>query len=127
MGIDAEFSTGICSSDYLIQLNRQCGLDSIDPYFATGNAHGTAAGRLSYFLNWQGASLAIDTACSSSLVAVHFAMQSIRNMECDVAMVLGVNLILAAKSQHRTFASPACCRRVVASERFRKARWIRSR
>ncbi|HBJ36746.1 MAG TPA: hypothetical protein DDZ51_18720, partial [Planctomycetaceae bacterium] len=85
---------GICSSDYLLRL-RSTGLESIDPYFSTGNAHGAAAGRLSYWLKWQGPSIAIDTACSSSLVAVHMAMQSLRSQECDIALAMGVNVILA--------------------------------
>ncbi|WP_417736066.1 beta-ketoacyl synthase N-terminal-like domain-containing protein [Rosistilla oblonga] len=84
---------GICSSDYLHLLNKS-DLASIDAYHGTGNAHGAAVGRLSYFLKWQGPSLAIDTACSSSLVALHHAIGSLRNDECEMALVAGVNLIL---------------------------------
>lgn len=84
---------GICSSDYLALLNRS-DPSSIDAYCGTGNAHGTAAGRLSYFLKWQGPSMAIDTACSSSLVALHHAIASLRNDDCQMALVAGVNLIL---------------------------------
>jgi acyl transferase domain-containing protein/acyl carrier protein len=83
---------GICSNDYLLRLS-QVAPTQIDPYFSTGNAHGTAAGRVSYFMQWDGPSIAVDTACSSSLVAVHLAMQSLRNQECDSALVLGVNVI----------------------------------
>ena len=84
---------GMCSSDYLALLNREP-LDSVDAYHGTGNAHGAAAGRLSYFLKWEGPSLAIDTACSSSLVATHNAIQSLRGGDCEMALVAGVNVIL---------------------------------
>ncbi|QDS89865.1 Phthiocerol/phenolphthiocerol synthesis polyketide synthase type I PpsB [Rosistilla ulvae] len=84
---------GICSSDYLALLNKTH-QSAIDAYRGTGNAHGTAAGRLSYFMKWQGPSVAIDTACSSSLVALHHAIGSLRGEECEMALVAGVNLIL---------------------------------
>lgn len=85
---------GICSSDYL-QLLSERGPEEIDAYLGTGNAHSAAAGRLSYFLKWQGPSVAVDTACSSSLTAVHYAVQSLRTRDCEVALAGGVNLILS--------------------------------
>ncbi len=84
---------GICTTDYL-QLFLQQQPEKIDPWLSTGNAHGSAVGRLSYFFDWSGPSLAIDTACSSSLVAIHLAVQALRNNECTSAMVGGVNLML---------------------------------
>lgn len=85
---------GICSNDYLYRLNRR-GFDSIDTYLSTGNAHGAAAGRLSYVMDWRGPSVAVDTACSSSLTALHLATRSLRYGDCDVAIAMGVNVILA--------------------------------
>lgn len=85
---------GICSSDYLHLLTRHSPLD-LDAWVSTGNAHGPAAGRLSYVFDWRGPCVAIDTACSSSLVALHFAVQALRNEECRMAFVAGVNLMLA--------------------------------
>lgn len=85
---------GICSNDYLHRLVRR-GLDKIDTYLSTGNAHGAAAGRLSYVMDWRGPSVAIDTACSSSLTALHLAARSLRYGDCDMAIAMGVNVILA--------------------------------
>jgi acyl transferase domain-containing protein/acyl carrier protein len=69
-------------------------LDRIDGYVATGTTMSPAAGRLSYVLGLNGPSMVVDTACSSSLVATHLAVTSLRNRECDMAVVGGVNLIL---------------------------------
>jgi acyl transferase domain-containing protein/acyl carrier protein len=85
---------GICSNDYVSLLGAR-DRTRIDAYLGTGNAHSTAAGRLSYFMHWQGPSVAIDTACSSSLTALHMAVRSLRYGDCDMALVAGVNLILA--------------------------------
>lgn len=64
------------------------------PYYATGNALSTCAGRLSFTFGWTGPSFALDTACSSSLVALHQAVRSLRAGECEHALAGGVNLIL---------------------------------
>jgi myxalamid-type polyketide synthase MxaB len=90
-------------------------LKHIDAYCGTGNALSIAANRLSYALDLHGPSLAIDTACSSSLVALHFAAQSLRNRECDAALVGGVNLILSpevtiAFSKARMLAPDGRCK-----------------
>ncbi|MDV3347374.1 SDR family NAD(P)-dependent oxidoreductase [Leptothoe sp. LEGE 181152] len=86
---------GISTHDYT-RLLEQAG--EVGPYFGTGNAFSTAAGRLSYSLGLTGPSVAIDTACSSSLVAVHNACQSLRLGECEQALAGGVNLILTAEN-----------------------------
>lgn len=52
------------------------------------------ANRASYLFNWRGPSFAIDSACSSSLTALHTAVMALKNDDCDVAVVGGVNLIV---------------------------------
>ncbi|WP_027487387.1 type I polyketide synthase [Allorhizobium undicola] len=84
---------GITGQDY-----RDWQGDDPDAYWATGNGHCFAAGRISYTLGLTGPAMAVDTACSSSLVAVHLAAQAIRRGECDVALAGGVNLILSPRS-----------------------------
>ena len=84
---------GISSNDYN-QLQNHYGT-KVDAYGGTGNAHSIAANRLSYNLDLRGPSISVDTACSSSLVATHLACQSLRQGECETAIVGGVNLILS--------------------------------
>lgn len=69
----------------------------INGYFITGNAYGVCAGRLSYFYNIKGPSIAVDTGCSSSLIGIHYARQSLLNGECDLAIVGGVGVKLSEK------------------------------
>ena len=64
----------------------------------TSNNNAVLAARLSYILNLDGPNMAINTACSSGLVAVHQACQSLRNGECDTAIVAGVNLMITPYS-----------------------------
>ncbi|WP_437568509.1 SDR family NAD(P)-dependent oxidoreductase [Sorangium sp. So ce542] len=51
------------------------------------------ATRVSYKLNLKGPSLTIQTACSTGLVAVHQACQSLRALECDMAIAGAVSLM----------------------------------
>lgn len=91
---------GICTNDYTkVALGGGTqGGETIDAYFATGNSHSVASGRLSYIFGFTGPSLAVDTACSSSLVSVHLACQSLRLGECNLALAAGVNLLLSPQT-----------------------------
>lgn len=93
-GSPAGVFIGIASFDYVQNHLQQLDQDRIDAYFATGNTHSVASGRLSYVLGLRGPSISLDTACSSSLVAIHQACQSLRNGDCNLALAGGVNVIL---------------------------------
>ncbi|MBF0304002.1 MAG: type I polyketide synthase, partial [Desulfamplus sp.] len=86
---------GIMGLDYGTNIMGSGDAEDIDAYFGTGNTLGLAAGRLSYVLKLNGPSFSLDTACSSSLVALHLACKSLRDKESNMAIVGGVNLILA--------------------------------
>src|SRR5579884_3090988 len=86
-----------------------------DAYWATGNGHSFAAGRIAYVLGFTGPAVAIDTACSSSLTAIHQAVRALRHAEIDVALAGGVNLVLSPGSteliaQTRSLAPDGRCK-----------------
>lgn len=74
------------------------------------SAYYAVANRVSSSLNFSGPSVSFDTACSSSLTAIHYACQSLRLNECDVALAGGVNLSLHPLNhmilKERGFLSP---------------------
>lgn len=90
-------------------------LEAIDAYAATGTAQDVIAGRLAYWLNLQGPTMAVNTACSSSLVALHLACRSLRAGDCSMAVVGGVNLLLSpatsiAAAQLQMLAADGRCK-----------------
>ncbi|MFI1801606.1 type I polyketide synthase, partial [Streptomyces sp. NPDC020379] len=88
---------GVIADDYAT-LQRRRGLDAIDRHSFTGLHRGIIANRVSYHLGLRGPSLTLDAGQASSLVAVHLACESLRRGESTVAVVGGVNLILAPES-----------------------------
>lgn len=57
-----------------------------------GNCSSALPGRLSHMLNLRGPNMTIGTSCSSSLTAMHAACRSLRQRECDAAIVGGVQV-----------------------------------
>ncbi|MCM3849798.1 SDR family NAD(P)-dependent oxidoreductase [Pseudonocardia sp. DR1-2] len=67
----------------------------LDAAAGLGNHNAFLANRVSWFFDLHGPSLTVDTLCSSSLVALHTAVRSLRDGECDHAVVAGVRLALS--------------------------------
>jgi acyl transferase domain-containing protein/aryl carrier-like protein len=85
---------GVSTMDY--QEITRCVSDRefIDAHTNTGGAMSIAANRISYVFDFKGPSFAVDTACSSSLTAVHLATRSLRDGECELALVGGANALI---------------------------------
>lgn len=58
-----------------------------------GSVFSSIPNRVSYFMNWNGPSIAIDTACSSALEAIRLACDNIMLGNCEVAIAGGVNVM----------------------------------
>ncbi len=101
-GSDTGVFVGVCFKDYadkIAEMNLP-----VSPYAGTGNSQTVVANQASFSFDFTGPSIAIDTACSSSLFALHYACQALRNKECGMAFVGGVNLLLSSY-HYRYFSS----------------------
>lgn len=87
---------GAMNCDYREIIQQSGNLDSHELF---GNALGSMAGRVAYFLNLKGPALVIDTACSSSAVAIHVACQALLTNEAQMALAGGVTLHLTDKNR----------------------------
>ena len=94
-GPDTGVFVGIAGHDYGDLQTTPRWRRHIDAYVNSGNAASIAANRISFALDLHGPSVAVDTACSSSLTAVHLARRSLMADECELAVVGGVNVMLA--------------------------------
>ncbi|MEJ2694269.1 MAG: beta-ketoacyl synthase N-terminal-like domain-containing protein, partial [Candidatus Thiodiazotropha sp.] len=77
--------------------------------------HGAIANRVSYFFDFKGPSVALDTMCSAALAAIHYACESIRRDECELAVAGGVNVTIHPHkylflSKERMVSSDGRCR-----------------
>ncbi len=91
---------GTSSSGYREIIGEDTGGEG---YVATGAVPSVGPNRISYFLDLHGPSEPVETACSSSLVALHRAVRSIRDGDCEMALVGGVNTIVTPEA-HINFA-----------------------
>ena len=89
---------GINSLDYMKAHLLSGDVNNIGPYSITGISFNAVSGRLAYYYDFKGPSITVDTACSSSLVALSAAVESLRKNECDMAIIGGVNMLLAPES-----------------------------
>lgn len=85
---------GIDAIDYVNREMISGDVNDIGRYSLVGVSSHSAAGRLSYFYDFKGPAVSLSTACSSSLTAMNMAVDSLKNGQCDLAIVGGVNLIL---------------------------------
>jgi hypothetical protein len=61
-------------------------------YTLTGTNHSIAAARISYVLGLTGPCAVYSAAGSSSLIALHSVVRSLEANDCEMAIVLGVNI-----------------------------------
>ncbi|KAG9250971.1 6-methylsalicylic acid synthase [Emericellopsis atlantica] len=90
---DTAVYMGIDSDDYSRLLMED--IPNIEPWMGIGTAAHGVANRVSYHLDLMGPSAAVDAACASSLVAVDSGRLAIQLRESEVALVGGVNVLLA--------------------------------
>jgi acyl transferase domain-containing protein len=84
---------GMSTNEYLTKIIQNARDGS--SYASIGNSSAAAANRISYAFDFRGPSLAIDTACSSAIFALHQACNSLRNNECELAVVAAANLMIS--------------------------------
>jgi acyl transferase domain-containing protein/acyl carrier protein len=95
IGSNTGVYVGIGSNDYQVRHFHSGDYNLVNPYSYTGSAGCAIAGRISYMMGLQGPSMSIDTACSASIIAAHVGSTALRNRECDMAVIGGVNLMLS--------------------------------
>lgn len=93
---------GLMNSDFGHLIMRDKELRNTDQFRSTGASACIASNRISFCFNFNGPSMTIDTACSSSLMALNVAAESLRNGNCNVALVCGTNLLMSVANQATT-------------------------
>lgn len=102
---------GAMFNDYLLYSGKK----DENSYQSTGAVSASISNRISYFLNLNGPSMTVNTMCSSVISCLDLAINSIKNGECDAALVGGVNLIVHPNkyimhSHNRMLSDDGLCR-----------------
>lgn len=79
--------------DHLVNQVQPANRHLVSSHSTVGASMTIISNRISHAFNLRGPSLTLDTACSSSLVAFHYACQSVRSGESDMAIAGGVNVM----------------------------------
>ena len=90
---------GTMNLDYGTLVTDSSNFNNIDQFTSTGMTASILANRVSFCFNFTGPSIAVDTASSSSLTALKLAFDSLRNMECEIAIVCAPNIVLDHATQ----------------------------
>ncbi|MDE7323600.1 MAG: SDR family oxidoreductase [Lachnospiraceae bacterium] len=85
------------SSD--MQMSYKMMMRENDMMGEAGTVSGIVARRPAYIYNLKGPAIVVDTSCSSSLVAVHTACQSMRNGDCEMAVIGGINMVFYTSNE----------------------------
>ena len=85
------FVSDICFDNYVTQT---CDWLYSGKHLATGSLSNMLANRLHYIFILKGPSTLINSACTSAMYALHLAIISMRNGDCDSAIVAGSNWIM---------------------------------
>jgi amino acid adenylation domain-containing protein len=97
-------------NDYFIkQIITNDGFAPVDDFqgtygdVITGNEKDYLVNRIAYLLNLTGPAVTVQSACSTSMVAAHYAVQSLRLGECDVAVAGGVAIKVPHRAGYRHY------------------------
>ena len=88
---------GVSNSEYAEKVSQIANVN----LGITDNASFWIANKISQYFDFHGPSEVIDTACSSSLSAIHRACQALKNDECELAVVGGVNILSSQQANQR--------------------------
>ncbi len=83
-----------CPSRFSAEQRERVGVYGAVTKTQANTSFAALVNRVSFFMNFQGPSIAVDTKCSSALVALHQACEALNRGEIDLAIVGAVNLYL---------------------------------